>query len=342
MKTPRTTLDWVIVTLPPSIIIFGLLGNTFSVVILLRARFRRRSISLYLLALAILDSIFLLSCHPTAWTVDILFGVNYPALSDTACQVSQYITAWSRTSSAWVLVVLTVERMLAMSIPHLAQNFTSRRRAAISVFIVVLINGLVYIYSFFVFGKYPYGGKCYWRRSAETSRIHVLLSVFDFLLYMVIPSTIMATCNSVLLFLLYYSREVKQRTQTENKHIVITIVCVTMAFILLTSPMCLNNIIYLSGVKIDPPIWLFTVLYSLDLLNHAVNFMLYSISGPAFRSEIKSMFAVCVKCCRARTKKTGTASTNSTLVDTRSSQNSIHSVGRVIQGGSVATGRGHL
>ena len=295
MGKPESTMDYVIVTLPIIIIILGLFGNAFSAAVLLRKRFRCRSITVYLLALSLLDSIFLVSSAPLAWAIDILFGVKYQSLSGMGCAVSMYILNASRAMSAWVLVVLTVERMLVMSIPHLAQQFTSRKRALISTLVVMLVVGAIYSYSFFVFDLYPYGKNCYWKIEMETEGTHLIITVFDFLFYIIIPSSIMATCNSSLLFFLYYSREVRQRGEADHKHIAVTIVLVTTAFIVLTTPMCVQNIIYLAGVKLVQPKYLFTVFYSLDLLNHAINCVLYSISGPSFREEIKSMCGCCGK-----------------------------------------------
>ena len=280
-------------TLPIIIIILGLVGNIFSAAVLLRKRFRHRSISIYLLTLSLLDSIYLVSCSPLAWAIHILFGVQYQSLSGTGCAVSMYIITVSRAMSAWVLVVLTVERLLVMSIPHLAKQFTSQKRALISTLVIIVIVGAIYSYRLLMFDLHPYGKNCYWKKEVEEKKINIILAMFDFLFYIIIPCSVMATCNSALIFILYYSREVRQRGEADHRSIAVTIISLTTAFIVLSSPKGVNNIIYLSGVRLTNPDYLYTVLYSLDLLNHAMNCILYSITGPAFRQEIKSMWSCC-------------------------------------------------
>ena len=123
MGKPESTNEYVQVTLPIIIIILGLFGNIFSGAVLLRKNFRHRSISIYLLAISVLDSIFLVTSSPPDWAIRVLFGFDYQSLSGAGCGASLYIINASRAMSAWVLVVLTVERMLVMAIPHLARQF---------------------------------------------------------------------------------------------------------------------------------------------------------------------------------------------------------------------------
>ena len=295
MGKPESTNEYVQVTLPIIIIILGLFGNIFSGIVLLRKNFRHRSISIYLLAISVLDSIFLVSSSPLDWAIRVLFGFDYQSLSGAGCGASLYIINASRAMSAWVLVVLTVERMLVMAIPHLARQFISWKRALISISVVIIIVGAVYSYCLFVFDLYPYGKMCYWEIEVETKKLNIVLSVFDFLFYVVIPSTIMATCNCSLVFFLYYSREVRERGEADHRNIAVTVLSINTAFILLTAPLGIRNIVYISGVKMEGPAFLYTVLYSLDLLNHSMNCILYSFTGPAFRNEVRSMFSCCCR-----------------------------------------------
>ena len=148
---PQDATEYLIVTLPWIIIILGLLGNAFCAIIVLRKQFRNKSIGVYLLALAILDTVFLLSNNLFHIGIKILFGVDIQALSNTGCAIVQYIFIASRAMSAWILVVLTVERMLALAIPHLAKSLNTRKRAVISTIVVVVIQGVIYTFTFNAF-----------------------------------------------------------------------------------------------------------------------------------------------------------------------------------------------
>ena len=288
---PKTRTDKIVVVLAPMIVLFGLIGNILAAVILLRKRFRSRSITIYLLTLAVTDSIFLLSNTMLAWAVEIMTKVKLQSFTDIGCKFNKYFLLVSRAISAWVIVVLTVERFLATSIPHISMALNTRRRSACSTAVVTGIVLAVYGYTFYVYDD-AYG-VCYWTEEIILLNQHLLLNMFDFLFYSFTPATILATCNSMFIFMMFYSRILRKETANscglDTRSVFIIVITTSVAFIVLTMPMTIFQIVYTAGMKPKNKD-LYPVLYALDLLNHAINFLLYCFSGPAFRKECRLLF----------------------------------------------------
>ena len=295
MGKPLNSEEYVQVTLPIIIIILGLFGNILSCVVLLRKNFRHRSISIYLLAISVLDSIFLLSSFPLIVAIHLLFQIDYRTLSTFGCATSLFIERASRTMSVWIMAVLTVERMLAISFSHQAQQFISQRRAIIGTLVVVIIVRAICSDSFFMLNLHPYGNMCQWNVEVYGERIFHHIHTNDFLIYFLIPTTIMATSDSKLVFFLYNSRQILERPQAENRHIAVAVITLSMSFFLLSAPYWILVILSVNDKKMQLPNYLPTVLHSLDILTYSVKCVLYSVTIPDFRQEIKLMFRCCCK-----------------------------------------------
>ena len=296
MAKPKDSTQYLIVTLPWIIIIGGVVGNAFGVIILLRKRFRKGTFGLYLLAIAFLDTIFLLSNTLFAAGILILSGTDIQALSPFGCKLVKYVIVASRAMSAWILVVLSVERALTLAMPHKSSIINTRKRAMVGTIAVVVIQGLIYVYNFTSYTISEFG-QCDVTYHIFVNKYDIVLNIFDFLNYAVIPSVIMAICNAVLIYFLRRSQDIRRHYVRDNKGTIIIIILMSIAFIVLTTPMTIFQILYESGVPTGPD-YVYVILYSLDLLNHAINFILYCLSGSVFRHEIKVLFhPICKHLC---------------------------------------------
>lgn len=277
-----------------TVVFFGLFGNAMTAAVLTRKRFRSRNVSIYLLALAVVDSLFLVSNTMVSYSIKLLGGTDIQGLSDFGCRLAKYVLMSSRAMSAWFVVVLTVQRLLAMSIPHLAQVLSTRRRAYISTAVIIFIVLGLYSYLFFVLEVREGTRVCHWKGGFQ--RISTLLNIIDLLFYSLIPAVILATCNSILIYMLFYSEELRKEATknsrccgsgAESRSVTVVLVLMSVSFIILTLPMTFHQVIHTVGFR--PPIP-YALLYILNLINHAANFLLYCVSGPTFRSEIRDMF----------------------------------------------------
>lgn len=173
------------------------------------------------------------------------------------------------------------------------------------------------------------------------------IPVFDILLVAVIPFFLLCCSNiGIITYTMRSNRRMRAHRKRSNRlhqRLTIMLLSVTLAFIGLTCPsvifICVNKILYSmrlskeksSGVNSSANLresssvqWLIEVCEALWYAKHAMNFILYTLSGQDFRREFLKLFT---QCCHNRPsilkKLTNTTQTNAnrtintTLVGTR-------------------------
>ncbi|UJR33470.1 hypothetical protein I4U23_020915 [Adineta vaga] len=143
------------------------------------------------------------------------------------------------------------------------------------------------------------------------------IPIFDILLVAVIPFFLLCFTNiGIIVYTMRTNRRIRQhRKHSHRRHqrLTIMLLSVTLAFIGLTCPsvifICVNKIIYsikksnekksdsLNSAKglSEPPNaqWLIDVCEALWYTKHAMNFILYTLSGQDFRREFVKLFTQC-------------------------------------------------
>ena len=99
---------WLILVPVACIVTFGIVGNVFTLITVLNKRCKKTSFIVVITALAITDSIVLVS-----------FPLNALSRSSTVllCKFSKFCVHYSRHTSVWLVVVLTLERTFAVYYP---------------------------------------------------------------------------------------------------------------------------------------------------------------------------------------------------------------------------------
>jgi hypothetical protein len=120
----------------PVVVFVGTIGNALSALVLVRQRMRTTSIYAYLLALAGADTLVLYVSAFKTW-IRVISGVEWLHLSDAACRVLIYLFVVGLHLSAWLIVLVTLDRFIAVCLPLRAVQLCTVRRARL--FIVGLI-----------------------------------------------------------------------------------------------------------------------------------------------------------------------------------------------------------
>ena len=105
---------WTIV--PLILVIVGVTGNVLNLVALSSRRLRKKSTCVYLMFLAVSDTVLLCSA-PLIHTVRIAFAIDMWSLSSFSCPVTEWIVHSSGTISCWIIVMVTAERTLLTLFP---------------------------------------------------------------------------------------------------------------------------------------------------------------------------------------------------------------------------------
>jgi hypothetical protein len=133
----------------------------------------------------------------------------------------------------------------------------------------------------------------------EFFRLYV--PIYDLLFVAIIPFCLMMFTNIGIIRTTMHSNMLctTSRKQQRNNRLTIMLLSVTLAFMLLTCPsviyICLNRLIP-SKTYSDTKLLVLDLLESLWYTKHALNFILYTLSGQDFRRE----FIKLIRCCRQK------------------------------------------
>ncbi|XP_060832560.1 neuropeptides capa receptor-like isoform X1 [Bombus pascuorum] len=120
----------------PILVYFGSLGNCLSVIVFFGTKLCQYSSSIYLGALAISDTGFLVSVF-VVWLNMVEVGLfNKPGF----CQFFIYLTTLCSFVSIWLVVAFTIERFIAVEYPLYRQSMCTVTRAKLAVAILTILG----------------------------------------------------------------------------------------------------------------------------------------------------------------------------------------------------------
>lgn len=132
-------LKYLLVYIPPVLIILGTFGNVVSFIVLRRRAMSKVSSYLYLASLAIADSLVLYIGLLRLW-LDELTGVNFQDNSEWLCKLTMFLGYLASDLSVWLIIAVTVERYIVVCFPLRAFTMCNTNRAKlVIIFIVFLI-----------------------------------------------------------------------------------------------------------------------------------------------------------------------------------------------------------
>ena len=141
-----SVLRWLQYLLVPAIVALGVAANFLALVVYVFSRLRRLSCSIYLAALAVTDSGFLL-CLLSRW----IKGIWMTEWNYYLCPVNYYLTGvFSFLSMAYVLCY-TIERYLATCWPLQRKTWCTKRRATGTVLFCLVFSLVTFLPALFMF-----------------------------------------------------------------------------------------------------------------------------------------------------------------------------------------------
>ena len=290
---------WITIFAVPPIVLLGLTGNLLSVCVMLRKRFRSTSTSVYLIALAVVDSIYLIDNFMFVNWVRIFFGIDIRLFSVLACQFYVYGLYVCKCLGAWLVVAVTFERLVAVKWPHRARDLCTRRRAYYAICGIILTTCTLYIYIpvvHTIWYEGPIGPDCSF--TLPENLVLTALHFLDMFMYSLIPSILLLGTNIALIrsiatqtktFTKANSRG-KRLVKSDTRRLTAMLLAVSLTYLVLTFPV---TAIHVYKVFVHTPknwVEIYTTAYSISLVNNAINFVLYCVSGPAFRQEVGVFF----------------------------------------------------
>ena len=310
IKHGLTTEENLTLVLAPVVLLVGLIGNSLSGAVMLRRQFRKTSLGIYLVMLAVADNLTLLSNRMTRDWIRIITGFNIRTYSDVSCRTLVYVMYSSCSISSWLIVAVSIERVLVVSLPFKAKELSTRRRAGFVATSIVVIVLIIHTFIFKVVHLSYYeitkSMECMFIPKRDNNGIDpaVLVELFHLFVYSVVPAIILLTSNIIIMIKLARSSQFQRKSQkglkcpatnsSSVKRTTWMLIAVSSSFIILTLPLSLC-LLQDNLREVRAPATVEMTLFWIKVANHAINFLMYSMSGPAFRRELRHM----CKCTRS-------------------------------------------
>ena len=289
------------------IVVLGTVGNGLTIAMMRRARMKSSVATVYLLALAVADT-GLLWIGAGHWWISTAFKINIRDMDTWLCKFHYFFITYFSMLPAWILVFVTVQRMLIVAFPFKVKVIATRKKAYISLVVLCIalaaygIYHLIYadLVTVAVVKGRPIR-KCLFKR--EITEFH-----FKYYNYIALMATLLLPFLSLLIANIVIivkviqakvKREALVSTQSDDgqvRQMTATLISVSVIFLVLNTP-------YVVVYYFLPPADGTNIKYGiiiagqfgslLNSLNSAINFLLYCITGPTFRKELRAMLCRC-------------------------------------------------
>ncbi|CAH1781213.1 unnamed protein product [Owenia fusiformis] len=311
---------YIFLVLSPIILSVGIVGNVMVVVVLLQKTMRSSTSSMYLIALAFVDTTVLLTGLVREW---IKYGISlyrehfgYRTMTptdirdytDAGCKFHMFILYTTIHISAWLLVCLTVERVIAVFIPHKVKLICTHKvtLAAIGITFLVCIalNSHFFVTVKLNTNEYSNVSWCDVDGNKNSTNVkwHEIYDIIDAVVASYAPFVIMLSANVLIIgrlrFIKYKSDKMASNTSLDDSKLnTMTTILLTINFVFFVTTCPIVVLTNYYHIWFDLNTWedytdnelAFAICHMLFYLNSALNFLLYCISGPRFRREFMAL-----------------------------------------------------
>jgi len=243
-------------------------------------------------------------------------GFELMHVSNTACSLVTFLLNVVLNVAAWLIVLTTVDRFVAVWLPLRAAAVCRRRRARLAVLALVVVAAAASVHLFWTTGLHrsagrarPYCGPSpdahFMRRHFEYIKLtSYSLAPFIIILGLNVAIVVRLRCGSAVSVLQHgdYAGGIQQSAVTSR--VTYMLLAVSITWLILTAPFTLQMHFGEALLDVNDPRsvvrfrLLRTVCFQLMYANHAVNFFLYCVAGRKFRHELRDMYVEL--CCRCR------------------------------------------
>ncbi|XP_048738133.1 neuromedin-U receptor 2-like [Ostrea edulis] len=309
LKKAMEILSYTNYFLLPLFLILGLAGHTLTVIIMQTRRYSHLTSRLFLIALALSDSVLLLTQVFNKNFVLSYLQMDVRALSSVGCKAFFVIFKTAKMSSSWFLVFICWERFVAVWFPLRAKMICTKRVAWSLILIVyVLITTYTSIWSYA--SQITKNNICHpdvydKTNPSEVSRFGTFL-LGGLSIYSLIPMCFLITMTPLIALKLarqgrkrksMIGKSSRKSSSSDTSRTTIMLVGVIVAYILLISPVTALHMsaffLRLNAFGSNALGFLIfkEVCQILEQMNYAINFYLYVLTSSLFRIGLKELFS---------------------------------------------------
>ena len=207
--------DYIWIYVSPVLLLVGTFGNILSILVLLRKSMRSSTTMFYLTALSFGD-LFTLYTGLLRYWIAAFKDVDVRNESDAGCKIHTFLVYFSLDFTVWILVAVTLDRCLCVSLPFKARRICSLKRSRM---VVIIIICALFLKNMHFFWTVQLVHTWEFRCDGATVSVNYFLDFvwpwIDFSTFCLIPFTIMIVCNIKII----YEMIVSQRKISANTDI---------------------------------------------------------------------------------------------------------------------------
>lgn len=295
---------WIIIS--PIFLFVGVFGNILNLFVLRRMHFEKNPTLILLFLLSVTDIAVLLVGLPRYWARD-AFQFDLRTVSQFSCKFSLFLIYISMQLSSWILVLVSVIRVIKTVLPlrYPKTKIRVTRKNTLTVFCIVVIALCIINFHFFITN-----GVITEDREASCTSLtpdfrnfdECVFVYIDFLMMSVFPAIIIIVCNIFIYLVLKNMKQRRASTTSTDKVTSDSVSRVTRMlfvtssyFVISTAPISLHFIVDsyvrpgsddLTQAKLDMS---FTVLYLFQFSHFVINFYCYTVTNKRFRRSVKKL-----------------------------------------------------
>lgn len=295
---------WIIIS--PIFLFVGVFGNILNLIVLRRMHFEKNPTLILLFLLSVTDIAVLLVGLPRYWARDAL-QFDLRTVSQFSCKFSLFLIYISMQLSSWILVLVSVIRVIKTVLPlrYPKTKIRVTRKNTLTVFCIVVIALCIINFHFFITnGVITEDGEVSCTSLTPDFRNfdEYVFVYIDFLMMSVFPAIIIIVCNIFIYLVLKNMKQRRASTTSTDKVTSDSVSRVTRMlfvtssyFVISTAPISLHFIVDsyvrpgsddLTQAKLDMS---FTVLYLFQFSHFVINFYCYTVTNKRFRRSVKKL-----------------------------------------------------
>nr|XP_047127921.1 G-protein coupled receptor daf-37-like [Hydra vulgaris] len=285
---------------------FGLLGNLVSVAIWKRINRKRcndrKSAGVYLITLNVTDSCLLVLFLSTEGLQTLMPNIIYGSYTFFYTHVGIPLFYWYFCSSVWIVVFLTLNRLIAVLFPLRSKRLNSLTNTYIIISVVFFLSLVLNIPRFYNYQTLFISNSSVYEVFNQTQiksfhsyefGVHCMFLLFS-------PFLIISVLNSLIIYKLCQKIGPRERTKrlllSQEKKTTLILMTVSINFLIFLMWQCASQCFWiiesesndLNGSKTYDLFHHFGILGI--VINSSNNFILYCVSGMEFRKELYALF----------------------------------------------------
>ena len=266
---------------------------------------RHLSTCVYMSIIAVNDNI-VLSLNFHRWLVE---NTAFQYTLIAGCRAIIYLVHIFGGFGAYEIVLMTLDKVIAIKLPHKSALLCTAKRAKILSVINLLTITIFYLPNL-DFSKSVGKGDC--ARYVKEAWYVTIYSYMSMIVTPVVPVSLLFVMNIIIIKTVWKSQRIRYINQTgQDKtkgtevQLTIMLILVSSLFVILLLPFEMREIYYTIFSKAETPkqfaifIFVFDVTYELYNVNYGINFYLYFISGTKFRRDLLNIFGITLRHNRA-------------------------------------------